>query len=461
MRGKGVPKGRHAISTPTITFPDDWVWGAATAAYQIEGAVREGGRGVSIWDTFSHTPGKIANGDTGDIACDHYHRVADDIGLMRELGLNAYRFSISWPRIFPSGRGRANPEGLDFYKRLIDQLHAAGIAPYVTLYYWDLPQALQDQGGWTNRDTALRFGEFAHTVAAALGAGVNHWFTINEPWVAGFLGHWMGIHAPGTRDLGQALLATHHLLLAHGEALPALRAEMRPGAAAGIVLNLAPCHPAGDSNADMEAAYRMDGFQNRWFLDALHRGHYPDDMVRLYGEAMPEIAPEDMALISQPTDLLAVNYYNRHVVEYDAAAEPLQARLVIPPGAEVTATGWEVYPRGLHEILMRVHQDYTPDKLIIAENGAAYDDVVVDGQIDDSRREAYLREHLAEAHRAVDDGVPLNGYFVWSLLDNFEWAAGYGKRFGVVFVDYATRERIIKRSGHWYAAVTRENGLRA
>ena len=443
--------------TDSVTFPNAFVWGAATAAYQIEGAVREGGRGLSIWDTFSHTPGKIANGENGDVACDHYHRYPDDIVLMRELGLGGYRFSIAWPRIFPTGSGRPNADGLDFYRRLVDELHAAGITPYVTLYHWDLPQELQDRGGWGNRDTALRFGELAHTVVSALGSGVRHWFTINEPWVAAFLGHWMGDHAPGARDLRLALLAAHNLLLAHGEGMTALRSEMRPGDEAGIALNLAPVHPAGDSNADLEAAERGDGFMNRWFLDALYRGHYPDDMVRLYGDAMPEIAPDDMELIAQPTDVLAINYYTRSLLAYDPRALPLQTRRVIPPGAPLTAMGWEVYPEGLYQVLTRVHADYAPTRILVTENGAAYDDEVVDGHVDDPDREAFLREHLLQAYRAVEDGVPLAGYFAWSLLDNFEWAWGYGKRFGVIHVDYATQERIVKRSGRWYSEVTREN----
>lgn len=449
------------MATSRVLFPDNWAWGAATAAYQIEGAVREGGRGVSIWDTFCATPGKIANGDSGDIACDHYHRTSGDIALMRELGLDAYRFSISWPRIFPDGQGRPNPQGLDFYRRLLDDLHANGIAPYVTLYHWDLPQALQDRGGWLNRDTVYRFADYAHTVARELGSGVRHWFTINEPWVAGFLGHWWGVMAPGQRDLRSALLANHHLLLAHGEGLAALRAEMRPDDQAGIVLNLGPCDPAGDSNADLETAYRYDGFLNRWYLDALYRGAYPEDMVRLYGEAMPEIAADDMTIISQPTNLLGVNYYTRFVVEHDASALPLQGRRVTPAGANVTATGWEVYPQGLYETLHRLTTDYAPTRMVIAENGAAYHDRVVDGRVDDPQRESYLHEHLLAAYRAVQDGAPLEGYFVWSLLDNFEWAQGYSKRFGVIYVDFATQERIVKRSGRWYAEVTRENGVLA
>ncbi|MBW3632961.1 MAG: beta-glucosidase [Chloroflexi bacterium] len=448
------------MSSPAVVFPEDWVWGAATAAYQIEGAVREGGRGPSIWDTFSHSAGKIANADTGDVACDHFHRYPEDIALMRELGLGGYRLSIAWPRIFPTGVGRPNPDGLDFYRRLIDELHSAGITPYVTLYHWDLPQALQDRGGWADRDTAHWFGEYAHTVVAALGVGVQHWFTINEPWVAAFLGHWTGEHAPGERNFRLALLAAHNMLLAHGEAMTALRSEMSPDSQAGIVLNLAPCQPAGDTNADLEATDRIDGYLNRWFLDALYRGHYPEDMTRLYGDDVPEIAPGDMALISQPTDMLGINYYTRSVVAYDSAAQLLQARRVVPADAQVTATGWEVYPSGLYETLKRVHDDYGPGKLLVTENGAAYDDVVEDGQVEDPERESFLHEHLLQAYRAIEDGVPLSGYFVWSLLDNFEWAKGYRKRFGVIYVDYATQERIVKRSGRWYAGVTRDNSVR-
>ena len=444
-----------------VVFPDEWVWGASTAAYQIEGAVREGGRGPSIWDTFSHTPGKVANGDTGDIACDHYHRYPGDVALMRDLGLTGYRFSIAWPRIFPTGSGRPNADGLDFYRRLLDELHAAGIEPYVTLYHWDLPQALQDRGGWANRDTAHRFAEFAHTIISALGSGVHHWFTINEPWVAAFLGHYLGIHAPGEHNLTTALLAAHNMLLAHGEGLQALRAEMATGDEAGIALNLTTCYPAGDGNADLEAAYRWDGYVNRWFLDALYQGRYPEDMLRLYGDAAPQVEPGDMELISQPTDLLAVNYYTRSVVSHDSSREPFQARQVVPAGAQVTATGWEIFPQGLFEVLKRVHDDYGHPRMLIAENGAAFDDTVMEGQIDDAQREAYLHEHLLQAYRAVDEGVALKGYFVWSLLDNFEWAAGYGKRFGVIYVDFSTQARILKRSGRWYADVTRDHAVTA
>ena len=447
------------MASASVHFPDDWVWGATTSAYQIEGAVQAGGRGRSIWDTFSVFPGNTHNGASGTVAADHFHRFVEDVALMRELGLGAYRFSVAWPRIFPRGSGQPNIEGIDFYRRLIEELVNAGIAPQVTLYNWDLPQALQDRGGWQNRDTALRFGEYAHAVALAFGDGVQTWTTISEPATAAFLGHWSGEHAPGVRNVRAALLAAHNLLLAHGEGMTALRSEMRSAGQAGIALNLIPAHPAGDSNADLEAAHRYDGFQNRWFLDALYRGTYPDDMVRLYGDNMPEIGESDFRIISQATDFLGVDYFTRAVVEYNPANPPLQAKLVLPPGAQVTGTGREVYPQGLYEILTRVHQDYSPGNIMITENGAAYPDVLVDGIVNDPEREAFLHEHILEANRALQEGVPLIGYSAWSLLDNFEWQRGYEPRFGLIYVDFSTQERIIKSSGQWYAEVTRENGV--
>ena len=443
----------------SVFFPEDWVWGAATSAYQIEGAAQSGGRGPSIWDTFSATAGKTRHAATGAVAADHFHRVSDDVALMRDLGLRAYRFSIAWPRIFPAGAGRPNLEGIDFYRRVVDELTRAGIAPQATLYNWDLPQALQDRGGWLNRDTASRFGEYAFTVASALGDGVHTWTTISEPATAAFLGHWSGEHAPGIHDLRAGLQAAHNLLLAHGDGLSALRSEMRPGEEAGITLNLVPAFPAGDSNADLEAADRYDGFQNRWFLDALFRGTYPDDIARLYGDAMPEIGESDLGLISQPIDFLGVDYFSRAVIAYDPASPPLQARIVLPPGSRVTGTGREIYPQGLYDILIRVHQDYAPRKILVTENGAAFPDVLTEGRVEDPAREDFLHDHILEVHRALQDGVPVAGYSVWSLLDNFEWHHGYDNRFGLIYVDYRTQARIIKRSGRWYAEVTRENGV--
>jgi len=442
-----------------VIFPPGFVWGAATAAYQVEGAVRENGRGASIWDTFSHTVGKTFNGDTGDIACDHYHRYPDDIGLMRELGITGYRFSIAWSRVFPSGSGRPNEAGLDFYKRLVEELRQSGIEPWATLYHWDLPQALQDQGGWANRDTAARFGEYAHTMAVALGGEVHRWITINEPWVAAFLGHLTGEHAPGLRSLPTALAAAHHLLLAHAEGLAALRSEMRPGDEAGITLNLSPVEPTGDSQADLEAASLYDGYLNRWFLDPLFRGGYPDDLVRHYGAAMPAIGQTDLPRIAAPIDFLGVNYYFPTRVQHNRAAKPVPACPTVAPGKARTAMGWEISPSGLSEILLRVHRDYAPPALYVTENGAAFDDDLAERAVADPQREAYLHDHLLACHRAIEDGAPLRGYFAWSLLDNFEWNWGYAKRFGLVYVDYSTQERTIKGSGRWYAGVTREHGV--
>jgi beta-glucosidase len=441
-------------------FPADFIWGAATAAYQIEGAPDADGRGPSIWDTFSHTPGKILGGDTGDIACDHYHRYPEDVAIMRDLGLGAYRFSVSWPRIFPSGAGRPNSAGIDFYKRLVDTLRAAGIEPFLTLYHWDLPQALQDAGGWANRDTVGRFGEYAQALGMALGGEVHHWITLNEPWVASFLGHLMGVHAPGGRDLQTALRTAHHQLLAHAEATTALRTELSASDQIGVTLNLSPVKPDGDSNADAEATDRYDGYHNRWFLDPLFRGSYPDDLWHWYGEAVPEMGAGDLSRISVPIDFLGVNYYFRAVVRHDAGATPVQASLIVPPGRPTTAMGWEVYPEGLFDVLTRVQRDYAPPAIYVTENGAAFDDRLVDGAVDDPEREAYLHDHLLEAYRAIEAGVPLRGYFAWSLLDNFEWSFGYARRFGLTHVDYATQVRTIKRSGRWYASVTREHGVR-
>lgn len=447
------------MASADLHFPPGFIWGAATSSYQIEGAVTEDGRGPSIWDTFSHTPGKIDNGDTGDIACDHYHRVDQDIDLMRELGLNGYRFSINWPRIFPDGRGRPNPAGLDFYRRLVDRLHQANIEPFLTLYHWELPQALQDEGGWENRDTASRFAEFSHTLALALGDEVHHWATLNEPWVASILGNLFGLHAPGKRDLATALQVGHHQLLGHGLAVEALRAALPASAQVGVVLNLTPAEPAGDSQADAEAAEREDGFRNRWFLDPLFKGSYPDDMLTWYGDAAPETRTTDFAAISVPIDYLGINYYQRAVVAHEKGAGPNDSRTIIPPGQPVTAGGWQVYPPGLGTLLTRVHQDYAPAALYVMENGAAFADRVIDGAVNDPERESFIHQHLLQIHEVIEAGVPVRGYFVWSLFDNFEWNKGYALRFGLIHVDFDTQERIIKRSGHWYAGVSRENGI--
>jgi beta-glucosidase len=451
-----------------LTFPAGFVWGSATSAYQIEGATGEDGRGESIWDRFAKTPGRIRDGATGDVACDHYHRWREDVALMKELGHRAYRFSVAWPRVVPQGRGAVNGKGLDFYSRLVDALLESGIAPYVTLYHWDLPQALQDEGGWTHRATAEAFAEYAAAVARRLGDRVEHWITHNEPWCASMLSHQLGEHAPGLRDGRAAVEASHHLLLSHGLAVPAIRAAC-PGAKIGITLNLSPAVPASPSAADAAAARRYDGWMNRWFLDPVFRGEYPADMVRGYTRKawLPAdlgrlVRPGDMKTIAAPTDFLGVNYYNRAVVRSDRVAEEdnLPRSVVVDPGAEPTDIGWEVYPEGLLETLLRVHLEYRPAKIFITENGASYaDGPDGHGRIADARRVRFLRDHLVAAARAIDLGVPLAGYFAWSLLDNYEWSHGYGQRFGLTWVDYATQKRTPKDSALYFRKVIAENAV--
>ncbi|MBE3599774.1 MAG: beta-glucosidase [Limnochordaceae bacterium] len=442
-------------------FPPGFLWGAATAAYQIEGAVDEGGRGESIWDRFSHTPGKTRDGDTGDVACDHYHRYRDDVRIMRELGLAAYRFSVAWPRIFPEGRGRPNPDGVAFYERLLDELEKAGIQPVVTLYHWDLPQALQDRGGWPHRDTAYRFADYAAWMFDRLGDRVPYWITHNEPFVVSILGHVTGEHAPGLNDPAAGFRTAHHLLLSHGLAVQAFREGGRRKGRIGITLNLSPVHPASGSPEDEAAARRVDGLINRWFLDPLFRGAYPEDMVEHFGRLipLPEASEADMRLISQDVDFLGVNYYSRQVVRHDPGELFLQMRQIDGPGPK-TEMGWEVYPAGLGEILRRLHEAYTKAPLFVTENGAAYPDTVSpDGAVHDPDRIAYLRDHLLELSRVIAGGVPVQGYFLWSLMDNFEWAHGYSKRFGILYVDYPTQRRIWKDSAYWYRRVIEANAV--
>ncbi len=442
--------------THNLTFPQDFLWGAATASYQIEGAWNEDGKGESIWDRFSHTPGKVFNGDTGDVACDHYHRWPEDIALMKSLGLHAYRFSIAWPRIFPAGRDAVNPAGLDFYNRLVDGLLEAGITPFVTLYHWDLPQALQDEGGWPARSTAEAYVEYADTVSRALGDRVKNWITFNEPWVSAFIGYGDGRHAPGHTDLHEALATAHHLMLAHGWAVSQIRANC-PDGQVGITLNLSPHMPASPGTADRAAARFADGHNNRWFLDPLHGRGYPCDMVDAFGDAMDFVQPEDLDTISVPVDFLGVNYYTRGIARA-AIDESENVPRTVFRGGEITEMDWEVYPAGLYDLLGRLHFDYRIPAIYITENGAAFKDVVSpDGTVDDPQRLSYIKRHLAAAHRAIAAGVPLKGYFVWSLMDNFEWDKGYSKRFGIVYVDYQTQQRILKSSGKWYRQVIQEN----
>ncbi len=443
-----------------LNYPEGFLWGVATSSYQIEGAWNEDGKGMSIWDTFSHTKGKIADGSTGDVACDHYHRWQEDIALMKQMGVNAYRLSVSWPRVLPRGRGTVNPKGLDFYDELVDGLLEAGIAPFVTLYHWDLPQALQDIGGWTSRDVACYFADYTAALAHRLGDRVTHWATHNEPWVAAWLGYGWGEHAPGIRSAACALQVAHHLLLSHGMAVEVLRDLSNPEAQVGIVLNLANVHPASDRQEDLAASRRAEGFHNRWFLEPLFAGSYPQDMSEWYGAQLPEVRPGDMSCISRRVDFLGVNYYTRGIVKSNPEGGPLQLEHVRVEDSEHTEMGWEVYPQGLYELLVKVQQDYNPPALYVTENGAAFaDEVTPDGKVQDDRRIAYLQNHLLQAHRAAQEGVPLKGYFAWSLLDNFEWAHGYTKRFGLVHVDFTTQRRIVKDSGWWYRRVIAENGV--
>jgi beta-glucosidase len=464
------------VTTPApAAFPDDFLWGAATAAYQIEGAAGEGGRSRSIWDTFSHTPGKVVNGDTGDVACDHFHRFRDDVKLMADLGLKSYRFSLAWPRIQPGGAGPANPRGVDFYKQLVDALLAESIQPWVTLYHWDLPQELEDAGGWPARDTAARFADYASLAFDALGDRVRYWTTLNEPWCSAFLGYGSGAHAPGIEDGAAAVRAAHHLMLGHGLAAQALRAAGTPETRLGITLNLYAVSPASlSSQGDADAVRRIDGLANRFFLDPLLLGRYPSDVVDDLASVtdMSHVRDGDLAVVSTPLDVLGINYYSRHVVAAPvdgAEPEPYWRATTSWPGSEkvrfvprghpVTDMGWEIDAPGLVEVLTRVHADYSALSLYVTENGAAFPDRPVDGEVADPDRVAYLHDHLAACSSAIAAGVPLRGYFAWSLLDNFEWAWGYTKRFGLIYVDYDSQLRIPKTSSGWYADVIRRNGL--
>ncbi|MER7332245.1 MULTISPECIES: GH1 family beta-glucosidase [unclassified Micromonospora] len=476
MSNPATPPALGVLDDRTpLTFPPGFLWGAATAAYQVEGAAAEGGRTPSIWDTFSHTPGRVVAGHTGDVACDHYHRLGPDVALMAELGLRSYRFSVSWPRVQPGGSGPANAEGLDFYRRLVDELLAHGVEPWLTLYHWDLPQPLEDAGGWPARDTAARFADYATLVADALGDRVRYWTTLNEPWCSAFLGYGSGVHAPGRSDGADAVRAGHHLMLGHGLAVRALRAA-RPAAEVGVTVNLYPVTPASDAPADVDAARRIDGLANRFFLDPLLRGSYPADLMADLARVTDfgHVRDGDLATIATPLDLVGVNYYSRHVVAAPVAGaepEPYWRAPSCWPGSEdvrfvtrgvpVTDMDWEIDAPGLVETLRRVREEYTDLPLYVTENGAAFVDAVVDGRVDDVDRVAYFDAHLRAAHEAIEAGVPLRGYFAWSLMDNFEWAWGYTKRFGMVYVDYDSQARIPKSSARWYAEVIRRNGLAA
>ncbi|MCL4271942.1 MAG: beta-glucosidase [Anaerolineales bacterium] len=436
----------------TYKFPHDFLWGAATAAYQVEGAWNEDGRGESIWDRFSHTPGNVSNGDTGDIACNHYHRWEEDIALMRQLGLKAYRFSTSWSRVLPTGRGRINPKGLDFYDRLVDRLCAANIEPLLTLYHWDLPQALQDEGGWDNRNTAYAFADYAALMVKRLGDRVKYWTTFNEPSVITYIGFITGEHAPGIKDRRMAYQVAHHLMLAHGLGIQTIR-TIRPDVNVGIVLNLWPAEPASDSAEDLAAANKYWDETETLFLDPLFKGYYSSAMYDMVGKNTPKIQDGDMALIAQKLDYVGINFYSRNVFSAKGKLEKIE-------GSEYTEMGWEVCAPALRSMLVKINSEYNLPPIYITENGAAFhDEVSADGKVHDPRRIDYLKNHFIQTRLAMLDGVDVRGYMVWSLMDNFEWGHGFSRRFGLTYVDYDSQKRIIKDSGYWYMNVIQKNEI--
>lgn len=429
----------------TALFPPDFLWGAASSSYQVEGATREDGRAPSIWDYFAALPGKTYQGESGDIADDHYHRMPDDVALMAEMGLGAYRFSLAWPRILPQGTGAVNEKGLDFYDRLVDTLLAHNITPLATLYHWDLPLALHEQGGWLKRDTAYAFADYAEIVAKRLGDRVIWWTTHNEPWCTAYLGYASGEHAPGIQDMQMAVIAAHHVLLSHGLAVPRIRACVRQDAQVGISLDFSPIYAADNSAETLESVRRADTIRNRWFIDPIYRGSYPEQFFTDMQVAPPPMQSNDLAIISVPTDFLGVNYYTRSLLQGQAH--------IHEPDATFTDMGWEIYPDGLRDLLERLHRDYAPKTMIVTENGAAFQDAWNgDGSVADPQRVRYLDTHIQAVAQAIASGAPVRGYFAWSFMDNYEWAWGYSKRFGLVYVDYATQRRVIKESGKWYSS---------
>ncbi|MFM7492099.1 MAG: GH1 family beta-glucosidase [Actinomycetota bacterium] len=436
----------------------NFLWGVATSSYQIEGAAHIDGRGLSIWDTFCKVPGKVANGDNGDVACDHYHRFEEDLDLMKWMGVDAYRFSVAWPRVIPNGIGGVNKAGLDFYDRLIDGALERGIEPWLTMYHWDLPQALQDKGGWNNRQIVQWFEEYAEVLTTKLGDRVKNWMTLNEPLCSAWIGHLYGDMAPGIKDLQTALNASHHLLMSHGIASQVIRSNVKDSQV-GIVINVTPAVPATDSADDQRAATLADGFDNRWFLNPVFGQPYPADVIEVLGKS-PEIETGDMALINQPMDFLGVNFYFRQTIAADPQGSPLPIRGIRRANVKRTAMDWEVHAPVFEEILMRIHRDYKPRAMYITENGSAWDDVVEANQVNDQDRIDYLQSHLDAMFAAQKQGAPIQGYFAWSFMDNFEWAYGYDKRFGLIYVDYETQKRIPKRSAHYYRELLLDRSTR-
>lgn len=453
---------------PAISFPAGFLWGAATAAYQIEGGAREGGRGPSVWDTFSHTEGKVAKGHTGDVACDHYHRVEDDVAMMADLGLQTYRFSISWSRVMPEGRGKTNAEGIAFYHRLIEALLARDIVPCPTLFHWDLPQGLEDIGGFRNRDTVSWFGDYAQLMAREFGDAVSMWSTFNEPWCHAYLGHAAGYHAPGLTDPKAAITVAHHQLLAHGLALQAMRAE-RDGLSLGIVINPSNVRSEGFPAAPEDQMSIVDGIHNRWWFDSTLKGEYPADLMQRFGELADAVQPGDLEVINQPLDWMGINYYFDILLRGLGSGEASYRMAAYPTVTGVTEAdrravhtdmGWPITPEGFTELLVRLKDDYpNMPPIYITENGCAYDDPVIDGACHDPRRIEYLDLHLRALRDAIDAGVDVRGYYQWSLMDNFEWSLGYDKRFGLVHIDFETLARTPRDSAHWFREVILRNGL--
>ena len=444
--------------TEEIRFPDRFLWGAATSAYQVEGSPLADGAGPSIWQRFCRTPNLVLDGDTGDVACDHYRRYRDDVKLMRDLGLGAYRFSISWSRVMPSGRGPVNQRGLDFYERLVDALLENGIEPMATLFHWDLPAALDDRGGWLNPDIAHWFADYASVVFAKLDDRIKLWATLNEPWVVTDGGYLHGALAPGHRNLYEAPIATHHLLRAHGAAVAAYRAHGRHDI--GIVVNIEPKYAASDAPADREATERADAYMNLQYLDAVLLGRYPERLAEIFGDAWPAWGAEDLAAISRPIDFVGINYYTRSVTRFDAAKWPVHAAAVRQKQATYTETGWEVFPQGLVDTLVAVKDRYGNPRVYVTENGAAFFDppVASNGRVVDPLRVDYLQRHILAVHEAIAKGVNVHGYFAWSLLDNFEWSLGYSKRFGIVHVNFETQQRTVKDSARHYKRIIATSG---
>lgn len=443
-----------STSTKEIVFPDGFFWGIASSSYQIEGAWNEDGKGESIWDRFAHTPGNVANNDTGDVACDHYHRYLEDVALLKELGVKVYRFSTSWPRVLPEGKGEANRAGLDFYSRLVDEVLKAGIEPVVCLYHWDLPQKLQDEKGWANRNIVQYFADYAELMARELGDRVKRWVIFNEPRCIAWLGHLYGIHAPGIKNLELALKVSHHLMLAQGKTVQVLR-DVSHDFQIGTVVDLNAVHPISDDKKNQEAASKMEELWNRWFTDPVFKGEYPP-LAETVGM---KITRDDADLIKQPLDFLGVNYYTRLLVAYDQSDSLTRAK-VVKKKTPITEMGWEIYPNGLYEVLTRLRKEYNNPTLYVTENGVAFEDnVTKEGKVQDDDRIGFLRDHIAAVHQAIRNGVKVKGYFVWTNMDNFEWAEGYSKRFGLIHTNYENLKRTPKKSFYWYKQVIANNGF--